>query len=90
MRTVIADRVTDQLVLRNRPDLLAARPLIAGTVSGLVGGEAFATILRAAARDAHRAVFDREPQLGGTAPPVAREHDGAVPPSWGSRSSRRA
>ena len=60
VRTVIADRVTDQLVLRNRPDLLAARPLIAGAVSGLVGGEAFATILRAAARDAHRAVFDRD------------------------------
>ena len=60
VRTVIADRVTDQLVLRNRPDLLAARPLIAGAVSGVVGGEAFATILRAAARDAHRAVFDRD------------------------------
>ena len=57
---MIADRVTDQLVLRNRPDLLAARPLIAGAVSGVVGGEAFATILRAAARDAHRAVFDRD------------------------------
>lgn len=60
VRAVIADRVTDQLVLRNRPDLLAARPLIAGAVSGVVGGQTFATILRAAARDAHRAVFERD------------------------------
>src|SRR5215212_7067555 len=60
VRTVIADRVTDQLVLRNRPDLLTARPLISGAVSGLVGGQTFATILRAATRDAHRAVFDRD------------------------------
>jgi hypothetical protein len=60
VRTVIADRVTDQLVLRNRPDLLTARPLISGAVSGLVGGQTFATIVRAAARDAHRAVFDRD------------------------------
>ena len=36
VRTVVAERVTDQLVLRNRPDLLTARPLIAGAVGGLV------------------------------------------------------
>ena len=60
VRTVAAERVTDQLVLRNRPDLLTARPLIAGAVGGLVASDAFAGVVRAAAGDAHRAVFDRD------------------------------
>ena len=58
VRVLAAERVTDGLVLANRPDLLAARPLIAGAVSGLVGGDVFGSLVRRAARDAHRAVFD--------------------------------
>jgi hypothetical protein len=38
VRTAIGERVTDEIVLRNDADLVAARPLIASTVSGLVGG----------------------------------------------------
>ena len=34
VRTVIADRVTDDLVLRQEPDLLAARPLVASRSVG--------------------------------------------------------
>ena len=57
VRQAIADRVTDELVLVRRPDLLAGRPIIASAVSGVVGGDVFAALFRRAARDVHRAVF---------------------------------
>ena len=60
MRTVIAERVTDEVVLRRQADLLAARPLIESAVSGIVGGGAFSSLFRTAVRDVHRAVFDRD------------------------------
>jgi hypothetical protein len=60
VRTVIADRVTDRLVLANQPDLLTARPIIASAVSSLVGGDAFGSLLRRAVRDVHRSVFARD------------------------------
>jgi hypothetical protein len=44
-------------VLRNDADLIAARPLIASTVSGIVGGGAFRSLFRGAVLDAHRAIF---------------------------------
>jgi hypothetical protein len=58
VRDLIAERVTDDLV-RRQPDLLAARPVIASAVSGVVGGSAFASLFRSGVRDVHRAVFDR-------------------------------
>ena len=60
VRTVIGERVTDQLVLHNEADLLAARPLIASAVSGIVGSDAFRALFRRAALDVHRAVFARD------------------------------
>jgi hypothetical protein len=60
VRTVIAERVTDQVVLRRQADLLAARPLIESAVSGIVGGGAFTGLFRTGVRDVHRAVFDRD------------------------------
>jgi hypothetical protein len=60
VREVIADRVTDELVLPAKPDLLAARPIIAATVSGVVGGDPFASLFRRGVRDVHRAVFRRD------------------------------
>lgn len=60
VREQIADRVTDDLVLRERPDLLAARPIVAAAVSGIVGGDAFASLFRRSVRDVHRAVFRRD------------------------------
>ena len=57
VRTAIGERVTDEIVLRNDADLIAARPLIASTVSGIVGGGAFRTLFRGAVLDAHRAIF---------------------------------
>ena len=60
MRTLIGERVTDGVVLRNDADLLAARPLIASAVSGIVGGGAFRSLFRHAVLDAHRAIFERD------------------------------
>jgi uncharacterized membrane protein HdeD (DUF308 family) len=60
VRTVVGERVTDDLVLRDVPDLVTARPLIVSAVSGIVGGGAFAGLFHRAALDAHRAVFERD------------------------------
>jgi hypothetical protein len=60
VRSVIGERVTDQLVLRNEADLLAARPIIASAVSGIVGSPAFRALFRRAVLDVHRAVFARD------------------------------
>ena len=60
VRTLIAERVTDEVVLKNEADLLAARPIIESAVSGVVGGRAFSGLFRSAVRDVHRAVFERD------------------------------
>jgi hypothetical protein len=59
-RTVIGERVTDQLVLHNEADLLAVRPIIASAVSDIVGTTAFRALFRRAVLDVHRAVFARD------------------------------
>jgi uncharacterized membrane protein HdeD (DUF308 family) len=58
VRTLIADRVTDRVILRHQADLLAARPIVASTISDIVGGGAFRSLFRRGALDVHRAVFD--------------------------------
>ena len=60
VRTLIGERVTDRVVLRSEADLLAARPIIASAVSGIVGGGAFRSLFRRAVLDAHRAIFERD------------------------------
>lgn len=60
VRSLIAGRVTDELVLSHAGNLLAARPLIESVVSSVVGGGAFTGAFRAAVRDVHRAVFARD------------------------------
>lgn len=60
VRSLVAERLTDGLVLKDEPDLLAARPLIISTVSALVGGKAFASLFHRGALDAHRAIFDHD------------------------------
>jgi hypothetical protein len=59
VREAIAERVTDELV-RREPDLLAARPVVVSAVSGVVGGDAFASLFRRGVRDVHGAVFRRD------------------------------
>jgi hypothetical protein len=60
VRSLVADQVTDQLVLKHKSDLIAARPIIQSVVSSVVGGRAFTGAFRAGVRDVHRAVFDRD------------------------------
>src|SRR5215475_69294 len=60
VRSLIAQRVTDELVLKQESDLLAARPLIQSIVSSVIGARAFTNAFRAGVRDVHRAVLDRD------------------------------
>jgi hypothetical protein len=60
VRTLIAERITDDVVLANQQDLLAARPIIESVASTVVGSRAFTGVFRAAVRDVHRAVFNRD------------------------------
>ena len=59
VRTVIAEKVTDEVVLKQEADLIAVRPVIESVTSAIVGSRAFTGLFRAAIRDVHRAVFDR-------------------------------
>jgi hypothetical protein len=60
VRTLVGDRVTDDVILRHQADLLSVRPAIATAVEGIVGGGAFRSLFRRAALDAHRAIFQRD------------------------------
>ena len=60
VRSLVAEHVTDELVLKRQSDLLAARPVIQSVVSSVVGGRAFTGAFRSGVRDVHRAVFDRD------------------------------
>lgn len=57
VRALVAERVTDGLVLERSADLTAARPLVLDITGGLVGSHAFTGLFRAAVSDLHRAVF---------------------------------
>jgi hypothetical protein len=54
----VAAEVTDVLV-KERPDLTAVRPLIVGTVQGLVGSAPFRAVARSALKSAHRTFYSR-------------------------------
>jgi hypothetical protein len=60
VRALVAQKITDEVVLKNQADLLAARPIIESIASGIVGSSAFTDLFRAAVRDVHRAVFQRD------------------------------
>ena len=60
VRSLIAERITDDVVIKNQEDLLAARPIIEAAASGIVGSSAFTGLFRKAVRDVHRALFDRD------------------------------
>jgi hypothetical protein len=53
VRVVVAEKVTDEVLIARRTELLAARPLVASVVSGAVGSDAFAGLFRRSVRDAH-------------------------------------
>ena len=60
VRSLVAQKVTDEVVLKNQADLLAARPIIESVASEVVGGRAFLGLWRTAVRDVHRALFKRD------------------------------
>ena len=60
VRSLIAQRITDEVVLKNEADLIAARPIIESVASDIVGGRAFRGLFRTAVRDVHRALFKRD------------------------------
>jgi len=60
VRSLIAQKVTDEVVLKNQADLVAARPIIESVASEIVGGRAFRGLFRTAVRDVHRAIFKRD------------------------------
>jgi hypothetical protein len=60
LRSLIAERITDELVLKRQANLTAARPLIQSVVSSAVGGRAFTGAFRAGVRDLHQTVFNRD------------------------------
>jgi hypothetical protein len=62
VKSLVADKITDDVVLKNQQDLLAARPIIQSVASGIVGSRAFTSLFRSAVRDVHRALFDRDEQ----------------------------
>jgi hypothetical protein len=60
VRALIAERITDDVVLEKEPGLLGARPAIQGAAEAIVGGGAFTKLFRAAVRDVHASVLDRD------------------------------
>jgi hypothetical protein len=63
VRATIADRVVSTAI-EIKPDLLSARPLLESAVRGAIDTPAFERLVRAAARNAHRVLFDeRDPTI---------------------------
>ena len=60
VRSLIAQKLTDEVVLKNQADLIAARPIIESAAADVVGGRAFTNLFRKAVRDVHRALFKRD------------------------------
>jgi hypothetical protein len=60
VRALVAERITDEVVLANQADLITARPIIQSVASGIVGSRAFTGLFRSAVRDVHRALFDHD------------------------------
>jgi hypothetical protein len=58
--SLIAETITDEVVLKSEADLIAARPIIESVASEIVGGRAFRGLFRTAVRDVHRALFKRD------------------------------
>ena len=54
----VADELT-RAVLRSKPDLVAVRPLLLSTAQGVVASDAFQSIVRATARQAHAGALSK-------------------------------
>ena len=57
VRAVVGREITDRVVLRSEPDLVAAKPLIEAAVAGIAGSEPFLALFEDGARRLHRAML---------------------------------
>jgi hypothetical protein len=60
VKSLIAEKITDEVILKKKADLVAARPLIESVASEIVGGRAFTELFRKAVRDVHRSLFKQD------------------------------
>jgi hypothetical protein len=60
VRSLVAEKLTDDVVIERQRDLIAARPVIESVASTIIGTRAFTSLFREAVRDVHRTVFGRE------------------------------
>ena len=60
VHSLVAEKITDDVVLEKQRDLLAARPILQSVASSIVGSRAFTGLFHAGVRDVHRAIFDRD------------------------------
>src|SRR4051794_33603696 len=60
VKSLIGEKITDEVVLKNKADLVAARPIIESVASNIVGGRAFTELFRKAVRDVHRSLFEHD------------------------------
>jgi hypothetical protein len=60
VRSLLAEKITDEVVLKHESDLIAARPIIESLTSSLIGSRAFTSLFRAGVRDVHRTIFNRD------------------------------
>jgi hypothetical protein len=54
----VAEQITD-VVVREKPDLVAVRPVLRATAQSVVSTDAFQSVVRLTAREAHAAMFSR-------------------------------
>jgi hypothetical protein len=57
VRTVLGREITDRVVLRSQPDLVAAKPLIEAAVAGIAGSEPFLALFEDGVRRLHAALL---------------------------------
>jgi hypothetical protein len=60
VKSLVAQKITDEVVLKNKADLVAARPIIESVAEGIVGGRAFTGLFRKAVRDVHATLFEQD------------------------------
>src|SRR4051812_24646324 len=58
VRRAVAERIVTEAINRGSPDLVAARPLLRSAVEVVIRTPAFEGLVRAAARQTHRVLFD--------------------------------
>src|SRR3954469_21832611 len=58
VRRAVAERIVTEAIDRGSPDLLTARPILRSAVEVVIATPPFESLVRAAAREAHRVLFD--------------------------------